>query len=133
MVFGRSTWFGAAYDGRTRRQPGPPRRPPDGRQRLRRRSAHPPAGAAARQAPLPRPESRQTAAPRQGIDRGRPGRRAGRPVAGSGAAGMPVMLCPRWLSTPTQPIAVDDVLAYVLAAKDLPPGEGRIFEIGSED
>jgi uncharacterized protein YbjT (DUF2867 family) len=46
---------------------------------------------------------------------------------------LPVMLCPRWLSTPTQPIAVDDVLAYLLAAKDLPPGESRSFEIGSED
>src|SRR4051812_844479 len=34
---------------------------------------------------------------------------------------LPVMLCPRWLTTPTQPIAVDDVLAYLLAAKDLPP------------
>ena len=46
---------------------------------------------------------------------------------------LPVMLCPRWLTTPTQPIAVDDVLAYLLAAKDLPPGESRIFEIGSQD
>jgi uncharacterized protein YbjT (DUF2867 family) len=46
---------------------------------------------------------------------------------------LPVMLCPRWLTTPTQPIAVDDVLAYLLAAKDLPQGESRIFEIGSED
>jgi uncharacterized protein YbjT (DUF2867 family) len=46
---------------------------------------------------------------------------------------LPVMLCPRWLTTPTQPIAVDDVLAYLLAAKDLPPGESRIIEIGSED
>ena len=46
---------------------------------------------------------------------------------------LPVMLCPRWLTTPTQPIAVDDVLAYLLAAKDLPPGESRIFEIGSPD
>jgi uncharacterized protein YbjT (DUF2867 family) len=46
---------------------------------------------------------------------------------------LPVMVCPRWLSTPTQPIAVDDVLSYLLAAKDLPPGEGRIFEIGSPD
>jgi uncharacterized protein YbjT (DUF2867 family) len=46
---------------------------------------------------------------------------------------LPVMLCPRWLTTPTQPIAVDDVLAYLLAAKDLPPGESRIFEIGSND
>ncbi len=46
---------------------------------------------------------------------------------------LPVLLCPRWLTTPTQPIAVDDVLAYLLAAKDLPPGESRIFEIGSPD
>ena len=46
---------------------------------------------------------------------------------------LPVMLCPRWLTTPTQPIAVDDVLAYLLAAKDLPPGESQIFEIGSQD
>ncbi len=46
---------------------------------------------------------------------------------------LPVMLCPRWLSTPTQPIAVDDVLAYLLAAKDLPPGQSRIFEVGSPD
>ena len=46
---------------------------------------------------------------------------------------LPVMLCPRWLTTPTQPIAVDDVLAYLLAAKDLPPGESRIFEIGCPD
>jgi uncharacterized protein YbjT (DUF2867 family) len=44
---------------------------------------------------------------------------------------LPVMLCPRWLTTPTQPIAVDDVLAYLLAAQDFPPGESRIFEIGS--
>ena len=43
------------------------------------------------------------------------------------------MLCPKWLTTPTQPIAVDDVLAYLLAAKDLPAGESRIFEIGGTD
>jgi len=46
---------------------------------------------------------------------------------------LPVMLCPRWLTTPTQPIAVDDVLAYLLAAKDLSAGPSRIFEIGSPD
>jgi uncharacterized protein YbjT (DUF2867 family) len=46
---------------------------------------------------------------------------------------LPVMLCPSWLTTPTQPIAVDDVLAYLLAAKDLPPGGSRIFEIGCPD
>jgi uncharacterized protein YbjT (DUF2867 family) len=46
---------------------------------------------------------------------------------------LPVMLCPRWLTTPTQPIAVDDVLAYLLAAKDMPAGTSRIFEVGSPD
>ena len=46
---------------------------------------------------------------------------------------LPVMLCPRWLTTPTQPIAVDDVLAYLLAARELPPGKSRIFEIGGKD
>ena len=46
---------------------------------------------------------------------------------------LPVMICPRWLATPTQPIAVNDVLAYLLAALDLPPGESQVFEIGSSD
>jgi uncharacterized protein YbjT (DUF2867 family) len=46
---------------------------------------------------------------------------------------LPVMLCPRWLATPTQPIAVDDVLEYLLSAKDLPPVGSRIFEIGGTD
>jgi len=46
---------------------------------------------------------------------------------------LPVMLCPKWLTTPTQPIAVDDVLAYLLAAKDLPAGASRILEIGGTD
>jgi uncharacterized protein YbjT (DUF2867 family) len=43
------------------------------------------------------------------------------------------MLCPRWLTTPTQPIAVDDVLAYLIAAIDLPHGVSRVFEIGCQD
>lgn len=46
---------------------------------------------------------------------------------------LPVMICPKWLTTPTQPIAVEDVLAYLLAARELPTGENRIFEIGSPD
>lgn len=46
---------------------------------------------------------------------------------------LPVMICPKWLTTPTQPIAVDDVLAYLLAARELPAGENRIFEIGGTD
>lgn len=44
---------------------------------------------------------------------------------------LPVMLCPRWLTTLTQPIAIQDVLSYLLAAIDLPGTGNRIFEIGS--
>ncbi len=46
---------------------------------------------------------------------------------------LPVMLCPKWLSTPTQPIAIDDVLAYLLGARELSAGESRLFEIGGTD
>jgi uncharacterized protein YbjT (DUF2867 family) len=46
---------------------------------------------------------------------------------------LPIMLCPRWLTTPTQPIAIEDVLAYLLAAMNLPPGKSDIFEIGGTD
>jgi uncharacterized protein YbjT (DUF2867 family) len=46
---------------------------------------------------------------------------------------LPVMLCPRWLTTPTQPVAIDDVLSYLIAALDLPPDNSRVFEIGGPD
>ena len=46
---------------------------------------------------------------------------------------LPVMLCPRWVRTPAQPIAIEDVLAYLLAAIDLPPAHTGIFEIGGAD
>ncbi|NBW95343.1 MAG: SDR family oxidoreductase [Planctomycetia bacterium] len=46
---------------------------------------------------------------------------------------LPVMICPAWLATPTQPIAIADVVAYLAAAVDLPPGGARIFEIGGPD
>ncbi len=46
---------------------------------------------------------------------------------------LPIMICPRWLTTPTQPIAIQDVLAYLLAARELTEGESRMFEIGSPD
>lgn len=46
---------------------------------------------------------------------------------------LPVMICPRWLKTPTQPIAIDDVLAYLLAARRLPSRGSQLFEIGSPD
>ncbi len=43
---------------------------------------------------------------------------------------LPVMICPRWVSTPAQPIAVDDVIAYLMAVRDLPQDGDAIFEIG---
>ncbi|APW63591.1 NAD(P)H azoreductase [Paludisphaera borealis] len=46
---------------------------------------------------------------------------------------LPVMICPRWLSTPTQPIAVADVVSYLLKAKDLPKTGSRTYEIGGTD
>ncbi len=46
---------------------------------------------------------------------------------------LPVMICPRWVSTLAQPIGIDDVLAYLAAALDLPGGESRTFEIGGAD
>lgn len=46
---------------------------------------------------------------------------------------LPVMICPRWVRTPAQPIAIEDVIAYLLACIDLPPGPSRIFEIGGAD
>lgn len=46
---------------------------------------------------------------------------------------LPVMLCPRWLKTPTQPIAIDDVVAYLIEARTLPVKGSRIYEIGGTD
>jgi hypothetical protein len=46
---------------------------------------------------------------------------------------LPAMVCPRWVRTLTQPIAVDDVLAYLAAALDLPDTGSRLFEIGGPE
>jgi hypothetical protein len=44
---------------------------------------------------------------------------------------LPVMICPRWAFNRTQPIAIRDVLSYLLAAIETPASQGRIIEIGS--
>ncbi|MGE3314311.1 MAG: DUF2867 domain-containing protein [Planctomycetaceae bacterium] len=46
---------------------------------------------------------------------------------------LPVMICPKWVSTPSQPIAIEDLLSYLLAALDLPEGPSEIIEIGGPD
>jgi uncharacterized protein YbjT (DUF2867 family) len=46
---------------------------------------------------------------------------------------LPAMIAPSWLSTPTQPIAVDDAIAYLKMAPDLPESMGREVQIGGPD
>lgn len=46
---------------------------------------------------------------------------------------LPVMICPRWLDTRVQPIAVRDVLDYLVAALMEPKSAGQIVEIGGAD
>jgi uncharacterized protein YbjT (DUF2867 family) len=64
-------------------------------------------------------------------------------VIGSGSASfemlrhlvevLPVMTTPRWVDTRVQPIAVRDVLAYLVGVLDRPEAFGRTFEIGGAD
>ena len=46
---------------------------------------------------------------------------------------LPVMITPKWVKVPAQPIAIDDLLEYLLAALSLPVAEYRVFEIGGAD
>ncbi len=64
-------------------------------------------------------------------------------VIGSGSASfemiralvekLPVMITPRWVTTSTQPIAIEDVIAYLKQAVDLDINVSRIVEIGGAD
>lgn len=46
---------------------------------------------------------------------------------------LPIMICPKWVSTPAQPIAIEDLLDYLLASLDWESQESRVFEIGGPD
>jgi uncharacterized protein YbjT (DUF2867 family)/tryptophan-rich sensory protein len=46
---------------------------------------------------------------------------------------LPVMVTPRWVRTRAQPIAVDDVVAYLVEAADADVGRGGVFEIGGAE
>lgn len=64
-------------------------------------------------------------------------------IVGSGSASfemmrylterLPVMIAPRWVDTPCQPIAVRDVLAYLVTELERPSSGHEIFEIGGSD
>jgi len=46
---------------------------------------------------------------------------------------VPVLISPKWVSTLTQPIAIDDVLRYLVECLEKPETENRILEIGGRD
>lgn len=46
---------------------------------------------------------------------------------------LPVMVTPRWVSVEAQPIAISDVLDYLLLALQLPQAKSCAFEIGGAD
>ena len=46
---------------------------------------------------------------------------------------LPMMISPRWVSTPTQPIALDDIAAYLAAAAGREDMLGRSFDAGGPD
>lgn len=46
---------------------------------------------------------------------------------------LPIMITPQWVRVPAQPIAIKDVLSYLVAALGLPGSESRTFEIGGTD
>ena len=46
---------------------------------------------------------------------------------------LPVMITPRWVRVPAQPIAIEDVITYLVAALDADPAGSPVFEIGGAD
>ena len=46
---------------------------------------------------------------------------------------LPVMITPRWVRTRTQPIAVADVIRYLVGLLEEPAAAGRTFEVGGPD
>jgi uncharacterized protein YbjT (DUF2867 family) len=46
---------------------------------------------------------------------------------------LPLMITPKWVKTNTQPIALPDVIRYLVGVLDHPDAKGRIFEIGGPE
>jgi uncharacterized protein YbjT (DUF2867 family) len=46
---------------------------------------------------------------------------------------LPAMVTPRWVRTRTQPIAVDDVVRYLVGVLGHPAASGRVFEVGGPE
>lgn len=64
-------------------------------------------------------------------------------IVGSGSASfeiirdlvekLPIMLAPKWLKTKCQPIAIRNVIQYLIGVLDVPETRGKSFEIGGPD
>jgi len=64
-------------------------------------------------------------------------------ILGSGSAGfeilrylaerLPVMVTPKWVSMPTQPISITNVLGYLKGCMEYPETKGKTFDIGGPD
>jgi uncharacterized protein YbjT (DUF2867 family) len=46
---------------------------------------------------------------------------------------LPMMVCPRWVSSPTQPIALDDVVHYLRETGERADLEGETYDIGGPE
>jgi uncharacterized protein YbjT (DUF2867 family) len=46
---------------------------------------------------------------------------------------LPAMITPQWVSTRTQPIAIDDVIRYLAGVLTRPETAGRVYEIGGPE
>jgi uncharacterized protein YbjT (DUF2867 family) len=46
---------------------------------------------------------------------------------------LPAMITPRWVRTKTQPIAVDDVIRYLVGVLDVPETADKTYDIGGPD
>lgn len=46
---------------------------------------------------------------------------------------LPIMICPRWVETKTQPIAIDDVIEYLSRSIALNSGTNQTIDIGGPD
>jgi len=46
---------------------------------------------------------------------------------------LPAMITPRWVHTKTQPIALADVIRYLVGVLEIPEAVGRVFDIGGPE
>ncbi len=46
---------------------------------------------------------------------------------------LPLMITPQWVRTRTQPVAIDDVVRYLVGVLDEPRAQGQVFEVGGPE